>query len=158
MENGGRKATRALLAGLPFSRHPITDNPKGSPMTKQSTTSLAQKTAFANWLRDQLALRRWRPSDLAAHSGVSLPTISQLLHGKHAPEPSTCKKLAQALSLPAALVCERAGFLPARPGAPSAAKQALISLVENLPETEALRFLIRTQARLSTQAERPWWA
>ena len=127
-------------------------------MTKQSTTSLAQKAAFANWLQGQLAIRRWRPSDLAAHSGVSLPTISQLLHGKHAPEPSTCKKLACALSLPAALVCERAGFLPPRPGALSAAKQALISLVENLPETEALRFLIRTQARLGTQAERPWWA
>lgn len=127
-------------------------------MTKQSTTSPAEKAAFATWLQGQLDLRRWRPSDLAAHAGVSVPTISQLLHGKHAPEPSTCKKLARALSLPAALVCERAGFLPARPGALSASKRVLISLVESLPETEALRFLIRTQARLGTQTEKPWWA
>jgi len=110
-------------------------------MNKNSAANIAEKAAFADWLHDQLAVHRWCPSDLAAHAGVSLPTISQLLQSKHAPDPDTCRKLAQALSLPVDVVCEKAGFLPLGSCTLSTPKRELIHLVKSMPDSDALKLL-----------------
>ena len=126
-------------------------------MSNHTTTSHTQKALFAGWLRDQLALRRWHATNLAQHAGISASTIYQLLHSKHAPDPGTCQKLAKALCLPVDLVCEKAGFLPAKAGALSLSKRTLINLVKSMPDADALRFLARSQARMVTQADGKWW-
>ena len=127
-------------------------------MNKNSAANIAEKAAFADWLHDQLAVHRWCPSDLAAHSGVSLPTITQLLQSKHAPDPDTCRKLAQALSLPVEVVCEKAGFLPPGSGTLSTSKRVLIHLVKSMPDSDALKLLIRSQNRMDRLGAGKWWA
>ena len=73
-------------------------------MTKHSTTTPDQKQSFARWLEGQLTFRKWKASDLARQSNLSISAISLLLHAHRAPEPVSLQEAGQ-----------RAGFA-GRPG------------------------------------------
>ena len=127
-------------------------------MTIHATTTPLQKKAFARWLSDQLAVRKWSAVEMGNRSALSLTTVRNFLHEKSTPEPVTCKKLAQALSVPVDLVYEKAGYLLPEPDGLSGPKRTLIEMIKNLPDGDAIRLLARSQARMVTQADRKWWA
>ena len=126
-------------------------------MTKHSTTTPDQKQSFARWLEGQLTFRKWKASDLARQSNLSISTISLLLHAHRAPEPVSCKKLASGLGLPVDLVYEKAGYM-AGSETLSSPKRSLIEFVKRMPDADALKLLARSQARMVTQADGKWWA
>lgn len=67
-------------------------------------------TVFSEWLTDAIYSRRWGPSDLARHTGVSATAVQKWLSGESRPYPKTCYAIAEALGIPVQEVLDLAGY------------------------------------------------
>lgn len=71
---------------------------------------------FVEWLDGELALRNWRPADLARAAGISTGSLSQIYTGARNPGPDIALAIARGFNLPADHVFRQAGLLPGSEG------------------------------------------
>lgn len=76
---------------------------------------IVEGNEFSTWLEYQLAMRGWRPIDLANAAGVPNATISRVLNGDRKAGPEVATAIADALDLSPEFVFRRAGLLPDLP-------------------------------------------
>ncbi len=67
---------------------------------------------FSDFLRAELAKRRWRQSDLARASNLDSAVISNLINGKRNPGPDSIEAISRAFGYPQEIVYRAAGLLP----------------------------------------------
>ena len=97
---------------------------------------------FSTWLENQLALRGWRPADLATAAGLPNATITRVLNGDRKAGPEVASAIAAALSLTPEYVFRRAGLLPEAP-APDRDPTftEILEIMRNLPPDERREIL-----------------
>lgn len=66
--------------------------------------------SFGIWLSRQLKQREMTQSDLAAKMETRPSTVGNWVHGRRRPDHESCRKIAEALYLPQAMVEEAAGW------------------------------------------------
>ncbi len=74
-----------------------------------------QPLLIGPWLGRQLKQSRRSMRQVAEYTGLSPSTISNIVAGKHVPEPSTCIKIAEYFKVDPDLVLELAGHRPPEP-------------------------------------------
>jgi transcriptional regulator with XRE-family HTH domain len=107
---------------------------------------------FAEWLRDQLRIKNWRPADLARAAHLDEAVISNILNGKRGPGLKSARSIATALGVSTEVVLAAAGQLEAH-GSPT--KDAYLAEINSIYEKfdkenkreslEFFRMLLRLQ-------------
>lgn len=114
----------------------------------------------ANWLRQGMALRDVNAVQLATQSGVSRPTISEILNARTDAEDATLERLAQALSIPLPALQGVPDLAAGEPAATFAASGAdLFEELVRRPD-EFTRRLMGTRDHVGVKAALAWldWA
>lgn len=72
-------------------------------------------SAFTEWLRGELAARRWSYQDLADNAGLSKGAVGVVMSQRQNPGLALCRGVAQAFQMPPENVLRQAGLLPGGP-------------------------------------------
>lgn len=67
---------------------------------------------FSEWLREELEVREWKPTDLARRAELDDGIISRALSGARMPSTQSLEKMANAFDMPVDLIFRIAGLLP----------------------------------------------
>ncbi|MCW5877753.1 MAG: helix-turn-helix transcriptional regulator [Anaerolineales bacterium] len=76
------------------------------------TLSFHMKSAFVDWILQEMETRSWSQAELSRRSRVSESHISHVLSGRRGPQIGFCKGIAKAFEMPPELVLRKAGLLP----------------------------------------------
>jgi transcriptional regulator with XRE-family HTH domain len=89
----------------------------------------------ADWLKDELAKRKWKQADLVRESNLDSAVISNIINQKRNAGETTARAIAKALNLPVDFVFEKLGILPPKADL-SPARRALLHASEGLPDSD----------------------
>ena len=94
------------------------------------------KENFIDWLRKEIQNRNWSQAEFARQSKLSPAQITRLLNGERGVGESALNAIARAFKLPADLVFEKAGKLPAKSDL-SPKKREFLHMLEQVDDATA---------------------
>jgi transcriptional regulator with XRE-family HTH domain len=102
--------------------------------------SVATKTTFRAWLRDEMEKRRWNESELGRQTGILPSVINRWGRGEYGPNANSCVKIANALGVDPQFVMELAGHKPRQRVPESTGVQQLLSAIRYIDWEKPGRF------------------
>lgn len=124
-------------------------------LTFENDTKIGTMNEFQEWLQEQLNLRNWTASKLAAQAGVGPSTITRILTGERGAGKDVCAKIAQVLGEDPDKVFRLAGLLPEK-GTDGAGRskfqEELLYWIGQLPESRQEAVLDIVKGMVATRA------
>lgn len=111
--------------------------------------------SFVDWINEHVEERGWSYAELARRSGLSSPTISQVMNGQKNPGFEFCKGIARAFGISRPeFVMMRAGLLPPLPKSTASLREAN-DLFAQLTDEEQRMLLTQMRALVEQKRGNP---